>query len=120
MFKFFYLYFLTKGGPLIVEDTPVRRSLAFSWIKLCWIGGMLPYVLLVASILGFTCTSDFGGGGSPFISYRQYISSVWKLRDGKIMWEISREIERLGKHLSLLVVSICCMRYGKGKKEGSL
>lgn len=85
MFKFFYLYFLTKGGPLIVEDTPVRRSLAFSWIKLCWIGGMLPYVLLVASILGFTCTSDFGGGGSPFISYRQYISSVWKLRDGKIM-----------------------------------
>lgn len=83
--NFFYLCFLTKGAPLIVEDTAVLRSLAFSRIKLCRIGGMLSYVLLSASILAFTCTIDFGNGGNPFISYSQYVSSVWKLGNSKTL-----------------------------------
>lgn len=111
--KSIYLFFNIKGAPLMVEDTPVLMSLAFSQIKLRRRTGLLWSLLSVVLILAFTFIGGMVTGGNPLISYSQYMSGVWKQR-GEILHEIFRELRNLQeKAYWVNTVSLLHARYRK-------
>lgn len=108
--KSIYLFFNIKGAPLMVEDTPVLMSLAFSQIKLRRRTGLLWSLLLVVLILAFTFIGGMVTGGNPLISYSQYMSGVWKQREERFYMKYSGNWETYRKKLTELIRSLFSMQ----------